>query len=91
MKTDAATENALIGSWVGTSRGETLHYTFENDRHFKVVITSPAGATSKACGYWDVTNGCLRLGTSPAECNKAPLQMEECEFWLMETKFRRAH
>ena len=64
---DDRVENSLLGEWTCCSGTEIYRYSFKPGREFECAVSPLASSPYKVTGYWDVANGCLRMGTSATE------------------------
>ena len=72
---DTALEQAMLGRWIGASRGQTYDYTFHAKHCFTLTIKSSAEPAAKVFGYWDVRGNSLHMGTSELETDSAQIQV----------------
>lgn len=79
---DLRAERQLIGKWIGSERHQELEYNFDPQHRFTVKINEPGQPASCAWGYWDVSVGNLRLGTSADQCDGLPIIVEQSRFIL---------
>lgn len=73
---DSALEEAMLGRWVGASRGQTYDYTFHPKHCFTLTVKSAEEPAAKVFGYWDVRGNSLHMGTSELEADSAKIQID---------------
>jgi hypothetical protein len=91
---DSALEQAMIGRWVGASRGQTFDYTFHPKHCFTLTIRSAIEPAAKVFGYWDVRENSLHMGISESATDAAPIEISPDSFSIIlpggnRTDFRR--
>ena len=91
---DATLEEAMLGRWIGFSRGQTFDYTFHPKHYFTLTIKSPDEAASRVYGYWDVRDHALHIGTSEFDTAGATLEISDNTFLIVapgghRTEFKR--
>lgn len=67
----------LLGRWQSRSRDELCDYSFESSNHFTCLVWKGGQASAKVCGYWDVRENHLRIGTSPEDAESGPISAFE--------------
>ena len=92
---DSALEQAMIGRWVGASRGQTYDYTFHPKHCFTLTIRSAVEQPAeKVFGYWDVRDKSLHMGISESATDAALIEISADSFSILmpggnRTDFRR--
>lgn len=79
---DATLEEAMLGRWIGCSRGQTFDYTFHPKHYFTLTIKSPDEA-SRVYGYWDIREHALHIGTSEFDTAGAALEISDDTFSIV--------
>jgi hypothetical protein len=80
---DATLEEAMLGRWIGSSRGQTFDYTFHAKHYFTLTIKSPSEAASRVYGYWDIRDHALHIGSSEAETDSAEIEIFDNTFCIV--------
>jgi hypothetical protein len=80
---DATLEDAMLGRWIGSSRGQTFDYTFHPKHYFTLTIKTPSEPASRVYGYWDIRDHVLHIGTSESDTAGAPLEISEDTFSII--------
>ena len=68
---DSALEEAMLGRWVGASRGQTYDYTFHPKHCFTLTVKSAEEPAARV-----VRGNSLHMGTSELEADSAKIQIE---------------
>ena len=80
---DATLEEAMLGRWIGCSRGQTFDYTFHPKHYFTLSIKSPDEAASRVFGYWDIRDHELHIGASELETDSAEIEIYDNSFCIV--------
>lgn len=80
---DSILEEAMLGRWIGSSRGQTFDYTFHPKHYFTLAIQTPSEPVSRVYGYWDIRDHALHIGTSAAETDGAPIEISNETFAIV--------